>query len=123
MLHTIICAILAVAPIHADNMSVMNGDVIHIVFDTPEEQENRGPAIFPVSGYVDQFAGYAVLSFSSPCGQVHVQLQNLDDGTCVSSFVIGTGSAMIPFSCSSGTWKMTVALSNGADCVGWFVLS
>lgn len=122
MLQTIICAILAVVPNHADNLSTMKEDVIHIVFDTPEEQENRGPATFPVSGYVDQFAGYAVLSFASPCGQVHVQLQNLDDGTCVSTSVIGTGSAMIPFSCSSGTWKMTVALSDGADYVGRFLL-
>lgn len=122
MLHTIICAILAVAPIHADNMSVMNGDVIHIVFDTPEEQENRGPAILPVSGYVDQLAGLTILSFSSPCGQVQVQLQNLDDGTYISTFVIGTGSVMIPFSCSVGLWKMTVSLSDGTDYVGRFLV-
>ena len=100
----------------------MSGDVIHIVFDTPEKQENRGPAILPVCGYVNQQAGLTILSFSSPCGQVRLLLQNLNDGTCVSTSTIGTGSVMIPFSCSAGLWKIIVALSDGTEYVGTFLI-
>lgn len=122
MLQTMICAILAIAPNYADNVSAMDDDVIHIVFDTPEEQENRGPVIIPVSGYVDQNTGVTVLSFSSPCGQIQVQLQNLDDGTYVNASVAGTGSAMIPFSCSAGLWRMTLTLSSGVVYIGEFTI-
>ena len=122
MLQTIILAAAAIVTSQPAVTPSMDEDYIQIEFEDPEGRDNRGPVIIPVSGYVDQLAGWAVLSFSSPCGQVQVQLENLDDGSSVSTSVAGTGSALIPFSCSSGLWRMTLTLSGGVVYIGEFTI-
>ena len=122
MLQTLICVVATIATTQPVLSPVMDNGYIHVDFDTPEGQDNRGPLSIPFSGYVDSLAGLFVVEFSAPCGTVQVRLDNLGDGSYVSSMVAGTGTAMIPFSCTSGLWRITITLITGEVYVGEFTL-
>lgn len=97
-------------------------EIVQISFEDPEEQENRSPGLHLVEGYVDPIAGVAVLSFPSPCGNIQFELENLDDYSYLSGSIAGTGTAMIPFSCSTGHWRLTLTLMGGDEYVGEFTI-
>jgi hypothetical protein len=122
MLQTVICAVATVATIQPGISPAMDGENIHIVFDTPEGRDNRGPVILPFCGSVNTLAGLVELTFASPCGNVQYQLENLDDNTCLSGSVAGTGVAVIPFSCTTGQWRIILTLVSGDVYIGEFTL-
>lgn len=100
----------------------MQDGLIHIEFQNPDGQECRGPVFLPFYGFVNLLEDYVGLTFVSPCGNVQVHLENLDDSTSINTYVAGTGSVMIPFSCSAGQWRITLTLSNGTVYVGEFYI-
>ena len=121
MFKTMLCVLAAVAA--SPTMTLEEGeDIIQIDFEDPEGQDNRAPNYQLVEGYVDQSAGLAILRFSSPCGTVQFQLENLDDNTFISGAVAGTGIAMIPFSCTPGHWRLTLTFTSGEIYVGEFII-
>lgn len=96
-------------------------DVIpQIIFETPEENGNRSPAT--VSGYVDLSVGLAVLNFTSNLGNAQVRLENLNTGDYASDEIVANNTVIIPFSCSSGQWKVTISVSGGSIYIGHFEL-
>lgn len=121
MFITMLCVLATVAA--SPTMILEEGkDIIQIDFEDPESQDNRAPNCQLVEGYVDQVAGLAMLRFSSPCGTVQFQLENLDDNTFLSGTVAGTGIAIIPFSCTPGHWRLTLTFTSGDVYVGKFII-
>ena len=121
MFQALFCVLAAVAA--SPTMIPEKGsDTIQINFEDPGIQDNRAPAYQIVEGYVDPIAGLAILYFTSPCGTVQFQLENLNDSSFLSGSIVGTGLAMIPFSCSSGQWRLTLTLSSGDEYIGEFTI-
>ena len=121
MLQTLVCVVAAVAA-QPQPIQLMDKDYVQIVFSDPDTQGNRNPVELPVSGIVDPQVGILILNFGVPCGSVNVVLDNLNDGTHITSSVLGTGSAMIPFSCSTGIWAISIMTGSGSIYNGSFVL-
>lgn len=121
MFHTMLCLLAAVAASPA-MIPVEGSETVQINFEDPEVQENRSPASLPVEGFVNPEAGVAILFFSTPSGNVQYELENLDDHAYLSGSVVGAGAALIPFSCSSGHWRLTLTFAGGNEFVGEFTI-
>ena len=104
-------------------MSGTESDTIQINFEDLENQDNRAPTYLPVEGYIDLIAGLAILRFIDSNGIVQFQLKNMSGDSCISRSFMGTGIAMIPFSCSSDQWKLTLIFPNGEVCIGYFTIT
>ena len=121
LLLVVTCA--ATAMSFAESNPVHDDPPIDIIINGPGSENGLGPRIpvlIPVSGCVDTVLGAAFFSFSSPCGTVTIEMENLNDGSLLETEVNGTGTVVIPFAFSSGFWTVTITLESGAEYTGYF---
>ena len=117
------CLLASAGTAEASVIPTNDGDPIPIIIDDDQGPfGNRSPLTIPISGYVDTNMNIVFISFSYPCGMVSIFFSNLSTGDYFNTNVNGTGTAIIPVELSSGFWKITFTLSDGAVYIGNFTI-
>lgn len=81
---------------------------------------NRFQEEVPITCYVDTDAGYLVVSFSGSIGNVRIDIDNITTGESSSSVLPGSGTSILYFSGTQGSWIVTFTLSTGEVYYGEF---
>ena len=81
----------------------------------------RSPEEIPVAASVSVSASCIYITILSEVGNIDIELENLTTGEySLTSVNSSTGSTIIPFSGSSGTWVITFTLESGVVYEGEF---
>lgn len=96
-------------------------DVIPIGKLRPGGEIPRSPDEIPVAASFSVSASCIYITVLSDVGNIDIELENLTTGEYSLTFVnSSTGSTIIPFSGSSGSWVITFTLASGEEYVGEF---
>ena len=82
----------------------------------------RVPSAVQIEAEYDELSGSVFVYLANAGASVDVTIENQSTGETSSNIVSGNGTAMIPFSGTSGTWVITFTLLNGDVYEGEFVL-
>lgn len=82
----------------------------------------RTPSIVQIGCEYDLTLHQITTYLSGVTGTTGVVWENLDTGESCGNELIGSGVFHLPFSCSSGLWRITFTLQNGAVYSGQFEL-
>lgn len=82
----------------------------------------RVPSNVRITAEYDDVANIVYASLLNAGASVDITIENQSTGETSSNIVSGNGTAMIPFSGTSGNWVITFVLLNGDEYEGEFVL-
>ncbi len=82
----------------------------------------RTPSSFCIGCLYDLSFQIIAASLSGVTGTTEVVWENLDTGESYDEELTGSGVFYLPFSCTSGLWRITFTLQNGAVYSGQFEL-
>lgn len=129
MLHLFLplCAAAAIAAAPAPTPTVSQDEVLIIIIlnkpNTAEPTGHRGLDQLTIGGFADVVNNMVYLSFSAPCGDALVSLENLTTGDSFETVVDGDdGSVAIPVALSPGSWEMSVTVSSDVVYSGAFMI-
>lgn len=110
--------------IGANQISVKqdSNPIIILEQETSSTPRPRIPSIIQIRGEYDLSSEIIATSLSGVTGTTEVVWENLDTGESYGDELMGSGVFYLPFSCTSGLWRITFTLQNGAVYSGQFEL-
>lgn len=116
--------LLALSLVGAARLSAMEDPVpIPVIEETPSPFPiPRTPNVPQIGCEYDVDLYLLTCCLTYVTGTTHTELENLDTGEYHEDDFVGSGVFYIPFSCSSGYWRITLILENTETYVGFFYL-
>lgn len=116
---TLMFALSLVAMVQVPAFADPEGIPVHGI--RPGGNNPRSPEEIPVAASFSVSASCIYITILSEVGNIDIELENLTTGEySLTSVNSSTGSTIIPFSGSSGSWVITFTLASGEEYVGEF---